>query len=130
MMLVSLAALIAALAVIVLVAVLVPAINEIRKTCVTVREFIVSAEDSLTPTLGELRKVVGDIRELTDAAADRRGDISALMTALGDTGENVSRLNSVIEGAVGIVEKPAMYMTGFKAAAQNILGHFTRKGGN
>ena len=53
MMLVSLAALVAALGVVVLVVVLVPAINEMKKTIVALREFIVNTESSLNPLLGE-----------------------------------------------------------------------------
>ena len=130
MMLVSLAALVAALGVIVLVAVLVPTINEVKKTTIAAREFIVSMENSLNPVLGELRKTLADVREMTDAAAARRDDITTLMSALGDTGESVHRLNGIIGGAVQVIEKPVMYWAGLKAAAQNILGHFTRKGGN
>ena len=130
MMLVSLAALVAALGVIVLVAVLVPAINEVKKTSIAVREFIVSMENSLHPVLGELRKTLADVREMTDAAAARRDDITTLMSALGDTGESVHRLNGIIGGAVQVIEKPVMYWAGLKAVTQNILEHFTRKGGN
>jgi|OpeIllAssembly_1097287.scaffolds.fasta_scaffold437571_2 uncharacterized protein YoxC len=130
MMLVSLAALVVALGVVVLVAALVPAINEVRKTSIALREFIVSTESSLNPVLGELRKTLADVREMTDAAAARRDDITTLMSALGDTGESVHRLNGIIGGAVQVIEKPVMYWAGLKAATQNILGHFTRKGGN
>ena len=130
MELVSLAALVAALGVVVLVAVLVPAINEVKKTSIAVREFIVNAENSLNPVLVELKQALTDVREMTDAAAARRDDITTLMSALGDTGESVHRLNGIIGGAVQVVEKPVMYWAGLKAAAQNILGHFNRKGGN
>jgi len=130
MMLVSVAALVAALGVVVLVAVLVPAINEVKKTSIAVREFIVNTENSLHPVLGELGKTLTDIREMTDAAAARRDDITTLMSALGDTGESVHRLNGIIGGAVQVIEKPVMYWAGLKAVTQNILEHFTRKGGN
>ena len=130
MMLVSVAALLIAVAMVVLVAVLVPAIAEVKKTSVAVRDFIVATENSLTPALGELRQALTDLREMTDAAAARRDDITTLMTALGDTGENVHRLNGILDGAVRAVEKPVMYWTGLKAAAQAIAGHFSRKGGN
>ncbi len=128
MMLVSLAALVAALGIVILVAVLVPAINEMKKTSSALREFIVNTESSLHPMLGELRKTLTDVRELADAAAARRDDITTIMSALGDTGQSVHRLNGIIEGAVQVVEKPVMYWAGFKAAAQNILGNFTKRG--
>ena len=130
MMLVSVAALVAALGVIVLVAVLVPAINEVKKTTIVAREFIVNTEIALQPILSELKKSLMDVREMTDAAAARRDDISTLMVALGDTGESVHRLNGIIGGAVQIMEKPVMYWAGLKAVTQNILGQLTRKGGN
>ncbi len=128
MMLVSLAALVAALGIVILVAVLVPAINEMKKTSSALREFIVNTESSLHPMLGELRKTLTDVRELADAAAARRDDITTIMSALGDTGQSVHRLNGIIEGAVQVVEKPVMYWAGFKAAAQNILDNFTKRG--
>jgi len=128
MMLVSLAALVAALGIVILVAVLVPAINEMKKTSSALREFIVNTESSLHPMLGELRKTLTDVRELADAAAARRDDITTIMSALGDTGQSVHRLNGIIEGAVQVVEKPVMYWAGVKAAAQNILDNFTKRG--
>ena len=130
MMLVSLAALVAALGIVVLVAALVPAINELKKTIIAVRELIVTTENSVQPVLIELRQAVTDVRKMTDAAAARHDDITILMTALGDTGESIHRLNGIIQGAVQAVEKPVMYWTGAKATVRSILGHFTRKGGN
>ncbi len=129
MMLVSLAALVVALGVVVLVAVLVPAVNELKKTIIALREFIVNTENSLHPALGELSKTLTDIREMADAAAARREDITTLLSALGDTGESIHRLNGIIGGAVQAAEKPVMYWAGVKAAAQNILGNITRKRG-
>lgn len=130
MTLVSVAALIVALAVIILIGVLIPVILELKRTTVTVREFIVRTEDALAPALAELRQTLTDVRVMTDAAASRRDDITTLMSAMGETGENIHRLNDILDGAVTVVEKPAMYWAGLKAAAQNIAGHFTRKGGN
>ncbi len=130
MMLVSLAALVAALGVVVLVVVLVPAINEMKKTIVALREFIVNTESSLNPLLGELGKTLADIREMADTAAARRDDITSLMSALGDTGESVQRINAILGGAVKAVEKPVMYWAGVKAVGRNILRNFTHKGGN
>jgi uncharacterized protein YoxC len=127
MMLVSLAALVAALGVVVLVAVLVPAINEMKRTIIALREFIVTTESSLNPLLGELGKVLTDVREMADAAALRRDDITTLMSALGDTGESVHKLNGIIGGAVRVVEAPVMYWAGVKAAALNIVGNIARK---
>lgn len=129
MELVSLAALVAALGFVILVAVLVPAINEVKKTSIAAREFIVTTENSLHPVLGELKKTLVDVREMTDAAAARRDDITSLMSALGNTGESVHRLNGIIGGAVQVVEKPVMYWAGLKAATQSILGHLTQKRG-
>jgi uncharacterized protein YoxC len=129
MLLVSLAALVAALGVVVLVAVLVPAIIELKKTTVALREFIVNMESSLHPALGELRKALTDVRELTDVAAARRDDITTLMSALGNTGESVQRLNGIIGGVVKVVEKPVMYWVGVKAAGLNILRNVTHKRG-
>ena len=130
MTLVSVAALIVALAVIILIAMLIPVITELKRTTIAIREFIVRTEDALTPTLGELRQALTDVRVLADTAAARCDDITTLMTALGESGESIHRLNDILDGAVNVVEKPAMYWTGIKAAAQNIAGHFTRKGGN
>jgi uncharacterized protein YoxC len=129
MMLVSLAALVIALGVVILVAVLVPAINEMKKTSIALREFIVATENSLHPVLGELSKTLSDVRELADAAAARRDDITTIMSALGDTGESVQRLNGIIGGVVRVVEKPVMYWAGLKAAALNIMGNITQKRG-
>lgn len=130
MMLVSLAALAVALGVVVLVAVLVPVINEVKKTVIVAREFIVSMDNSLQPMLLEMKRTLAGLSEMTDAAAMRKDDVTSFMTALGDTGENIHRVNSIIGGAVQVMEKPVAYWVGLKAATKNILGNFIRKGGN
>jgi len=129
MNLVAVAAAAAALAVVALVACLIPAILEMRKTLAALRNFIVSTEEKLEPALVEMREVLADLRVVTDATASKAEEVKTVMTALGDTGENIHRINGLISGAMDILHKPATFLTGAKATGKYILERMKKKGG-
>ena len=129
MNLLAVAALVAALAVVALVAFLIPAILEMRKTLVALRSFIVVTEEKLEPALVELREVLADLRVVADATASKAEEVKTVMTALGDTGENIHRINGLISGAMDILHKPAAFLTGAKATGKYILDRIKKKGG-
>ena len=125
----SVAAMMGALAVVVLVGFLIPALLEFRKTVVRLREFLERTEANLDPALRELRETMADLRVLADATASKADEVKTIMTALGDTGKNVHEINDVIGSVFKVFNKPAAYWTGAKAAGKFILDRMRKKGG-
>jgi uncharacterized protein YoxC len=129
MSLLALAAAAVALAVVVLVLFLIPTILEMRKALAALRSLIQVTEERLEPALVEMREVLADLRIVADATASRAEEVKTVMTALGDTGENIHRINGLISGAMDILHKPAALVTGAKAAGKYILDKMRKKGG-
>jgi len=127
MSIVSVAAVVVALAFVVLVAVMIPVLIEFKKTVVRFREFLEHAEAGIDPALKELGDALADVRTVADAAASRSEDVKALMTALGDTGKRVHSINTAVDGVVGILKRPASYFTGAKAAGKFLIDKLRRK---
>lgn len=126
---ISIAAAVAALAVLALVVVLIPVLLEFRKTVIRLRDFLETTEQNLDPALKELRETMADLRVLADATASKADDVKSIMSALGDTGKNVHELNDVIGSVFKAFNKPASYWTGAKAAGKFILDRMKKKGG-
>lgn len=56
-------------------------------------------------------------------------EVKNLMTALGDTGESVHKVNDLLSGAVSLARKPHTFWVGIKAAGKFILDQRKKKGG-
>lgn len=126
---VAVAAVVVAVAVVVLVFFLLPAILELRRTLETVRRFVATTEEKLEPALTEMYAVLADLRVVADATASKADEVKSVMTALGDTGENIHRINGMISGAMAVLHKPANLLTGVKASGSYLLERIRKKGG-
>ncbi|HWI40847.1 MAG TPA: DUF948 domain-containing protein [Verrucomicrobiae bacterium] len=111
----------AAAALVTLVIFLIPAVLELRRTLREARNLLVSTEKLLEPAILETREVLANLKTLTDATASRAEEVKTLMTALGDTGESVHKVNDLLSGALTIANKPATLWVGIKAAGKHIL---------
>jgi len=127
MEIVAIAALVVAIAFVALVCFLIPVLVELRKTAVVVRTSIHNAESQWQPVLTELRELTANLLILTDGIASKTDDVKYLMTSLGDTGRNISRINAVIGNVAGLLCTSSLWMTGFKAAGRYAIDRIAKK---
>jgi uncharacterized protein YoxC len=125
---VAIAALVIAIVFVVLAGFLIPALIEIRKTAVTVRTYITDVESQLQPILKELRELTTDLRTLADSVASRTDEVKTFMTAIGDTGRNISRINVAIGDVASIFFRSSLWITGLKAAGRYVINRIAKKG--
>jgi uncharacterized protein YoxC len=130
MEIIAIAAAVIALTFIVLVAFLIPALIEMRKTAVSVRTYVTDVETQIQPILKELRELTANLRVFTDAVASRSDEVNSFMVSLGDTGRNISKINIVVGEVAGLLCRSSLWLTGLKAAGQYAVGRILRKGGN
>jgi uncharacterized protein YoxC len=129
MVLINIAALVVAAAAVVLVAVLVPLIRELRQTAVTMREVALKIEGEVEPAIKELNKTLADLNVITSGAAERVDDIQCFMSAVGDTGRGLRIISSIVGGAAEAFTKSSLWLTGAKVAGSFVLDRFTKKRG-
>jgi uncharacterized protein YoxC len=130
MEIIAIAAAVIALTFIVLVAFLIPALIEMRKTAVSVRTYVTDVETQIQPILKELRELTANLRVFTDAVASRSDEVKSFMVSLGDTGRNIRKINVVVGEVAGLLCRSSLWLTGLKAAGQYAVGRILRKGGN
>ena len=126
-MLISLAVVIIAITVVVLVAFMIPAFIEIRKTVVSIREISVRSENELIPVLNELHKTLTAVKSLAEGAATKTEDVKSFLDALGDTGRNLRTINNVVGTVTGVLSSSSAWLVGAKVAGRFILERLSRK---
>lgn len=129
MTIIIISSVVAALAIVVVAVFMIPAIMEFRETVRIVRSTIIEVDKKLNPILEDVEKVAGNLKTITDATAAKMGKVEAMMAALGETGENVHKINSVISGLMLLYNRPATYWTGTKAAWKYVVERMKKKGG-
>lgn len=118
-----------ATAFVVLVVFLVRTLVEVRKTMVTAREFMTRLDTQLAPTLRETQDVIADLKVTAAGIASRVDDVQSAMTAIGDTGRNISRINCAVGEVADFLVRIALISTGVKAAGQYVVDRISRRRG-
>jgi uncharacterized protein YoxC len=120
-------AVVIAIIIVVLAAFMIPVLIEIRKTAAAVRSYITGLECDVKPVMKELRDLTANLADLTEGIASKTDEVKYFMTAVGDTGRNISRINVVIGEVAGLLSKSSLWMTGLKAGGRYVIERITKK---
>lgn len=123
----AIAALIAAIAVAVLVLVLIPAIRSIKKTADSVSGLAVLLTDELKPTIKELNQVLSELKTVGGGVAEHTDDVKRFMSALGETGTQISTINRSIGVVTSILNQAGAVATGAKVAGTYLLESYLKR---
>ena len=126
---VGIAAAVVAVTLVILAAFMIPAFIEMRKTAAELRKFIANTDSELNSVMKELRLALDDLKTVTGGMADKVDNVKSFMDAVGDTGRNLSTINSVIGVVAGVCSSSSVWMTGAKAAGRMIAEKLIRKRG-
>ncbi len=127
MSIVAVSAVVIAVTIVILAAFLIPALIEIRKSATAVRVYINYMESEVKPVLKEFRELAENLRVLTDGIASKTDEIRSFMTAVGDTGRNISRINIVVGEFAGLLTRSSLWVTGLKAGSRYVIDRITKK---
>lgn len=127
MVLINIAALIVAVAVVVLVAALIPLIRELKATSVALREFVVKVDSDIQPAIRELNTVLADLSLLTAGAAEKVEDVQCFMDAVGETGRGLRTISTVVSGVAGVFSRSSLWLTGAKVAGSYVFEKMIKK---
>ncbi len=128
MTIISLAAAVVAITMVVLAAVLIPAVIEIRKTAEATRDFISRTDAELKPILSELRATLVDLKALTGGIAENVDELKTFMGAVGETGRGLKTIGTIVGSVSGLLASSSLWLSGAKVAGKFLVEKFVKKG--
>lgn len=125
----AIAVVVMALALVVLVAFMIPTLIEIRKAAADLRGFVTQTGGELKPVLVELEKTLAELRMVTEAIAEKREDVQTFMEAVGDTGRNIRTINVAVGSVAHAAAASSLWLTGARAASKFLAERLIKKRG-
>ncbi len=129
MPLTGIALIIIAVAFFILVLVLIPTLTTIKRTATSVGELAEMVRSELKPTLHELSEVLAEMNKLGGGMAEHTDDVKRFMSALGETGVNMSTINRSVGVISGVLNTTSVWTTGAKVAGKYLLERYLKKRG-
>lgn len=123
----SIAALIAAVSVAVLVIFLIPAVQNIRKAAQSFAALSDLLTNELKPTIKELNQVLAELKTVGGGMAEHTDDVKRFMSALGDTGTQLSSINRSVGTVTGLLNQAGAVATGLKVAGTYLLESYIKR---
>lgn len=123
----ALAALIAALALAVLVLFLIPTILSVRRTAESVAGLADLLTSELKPTIKELNEVLAELKTVSKGLAEHTADVQRFMTALGETGDQMTTINRSMCLVTGMFGQASAWATGAKVAGKFLLDRYLNR---
>lgn len=129
MPLTGIALIIIAVAVCVLVLTMIPTIIAIKRTAASVGALSDMVQNELKPTLQELTGVLAELKTIGGGVAERTEDIKLFMSALGETGHNLSTINRTVGAVTGVLSATSAWATGARVAGKYLFQQYLKKRG-
>lgn len=129
MPLTGIALIIIAVALCILVLVLIPTILAVRRTVESVGALSDMVQQELKPTLQELTGVLAELKTVGGGVAEHTDDVKRFMTALGETGANLSTINRSVGTVTNVLSTTSVWATGVKVAGKYMFDRYLKKRG-
>ncbi len=118
-MIVEVAAILVAIAFAVLVGYLVPLLIQVRRTAAEAEQLVTKLNTDLPTLVTELRAMSQNLNDLTDQARGGVEHAAVLLHAVGEVGESVNQVHSLVRGSGGtLLANVASVVAGLRAAKQ------------
>ena len=129
MSLTGVALIIIAIALLILVLVLVPTILMVRRTTASVGALSDMVQNELRPTLRELTGILRELKTVGGGVAEHTDDVRRFMTALGETGSNLSSINRSVGTVTHVLNNASTWVIGARVAGKYVLDRYLNKQG-
>ena len=118
-----------AVSILILVLTLLPAILTMRRTAASVGSLYDMIQKELKPAIQELTSLLGELKTVSGGIAEHTDDVKRFMTALGETGTNLSTINRSVSVVTGVLNTTSAWATGAKVAGKYVLERYLKKRG-
>lgn len=125
----GIALIIIAVAFLILILALLPAIATIKRTSASVGSLSDMLQHELKPTIQELTAVLSELNTVGGGVAEHTDDVIEFMTALGKTGSNLRTINRTVDIVTGVLNTTSAWATGAKVAGRYVLEQYLKKRG-
>jgi uncharacterized protein YoxC len=129
MPLTGIALIIIAVALCILVLALIPTLLTVKRTYASVGELAEMVQRELRPTLQELTGVLSELKTVGGGLAEHAEDVARFMSALGETGTNLSAINRAVCVVSRVINATSVWSTGAKVAGKYMLDRYLKKRG-
>ncbi len=129
MPLTGIALIIIAVAIFILVLTLIPTLLAIKRTAASVGTLADMVQQELKPTLQELTGVLAEMKTVGIGVAEHTDDVKRFMSALGETGSNLSTINRSVGIVTGVLNTTSVWATGARVAGKYMLDRYLKKRG-
>ena len=129
MSLTGIALIIIAVAFLILVLTLLPAIMTIKRTAASVGSLSDMVQTELKPTIQELTAVLAELKTVGGGFVEHSDDLNRFMSALGETGTNLITINRTVGVVAGVLNTTSAWTTGAKVAGKYVLERYLKKRG-
>ncbi|MDA8429182.1 MAG: DUF948 domain-containing protein [Geobacteraceae bacterium] len=118
-----------AVSILILVLTLLPAILTMRRTAASVGSLYDMIQKELKPAIQELTSLLAELKTVSGGIAEHTDDVKRFMTALGETGSNLSTINRSVSVVTGVLNTTSAWATGAKVAGKYVLERYLKKRG-
>jgi len=118
-----------AASILILVVTLVPVILTVKRTAASVGSLYDMIQKELKPTLQELTALLVEMKTVSSGVAEHTDDVKRFMTALGETGTNLSTINRSVSIVTGVLGTTSAWVAGAKVAGKYVLEQYLKKRG-
>ena len=108
---------------------LIPALFAVKKAAISVGELAEMVQSELKPTLQELTSVLAELKTVGGGVAEHTDDVRRFMSAIGETGTNLSTINRSLSVVTGALNATTAWTTGAKVAGKYMLDRYLKKKG-
>lgn len=129
MSLTEIALIVIAVSIVILVLTLLPAIASFKRTTASVGSLSDMIQQELKPALQELTAVLTEMKTVGGGFVEHCDDLNRFMTALGETGINLTTLNRSVGVVAGVISATSAWTTGAKVAGRYLLERYLKKRG-
>jgi uncharacterized protein YoxC len=129
MSLTGIALIIIAVAFLILVLTLLPAIATVKRTAASVGSLSDMVQQELKPTIQELTAVLTELKTVGGGVVEHTDDVKRFMAALGETGTNLSTINRSVSFVTSMLTITSNWATGAKVAGRYLLERYLKQRG-
>ena len=127
---IEVAAVIIAVAFVVLVGYVVPAVIQVRKTATQAERLLSQINSELPEILTEIKQTNENVRAMSMQAREGVGRASVLMNAIGDVGETVNHVHGVLRGqGTTLMKNLASVLVGMRAVVLTLKNRAQKREG-
>ena len=129
MPLTGIALIIIAIALFILVLTLIPTLLTVKKTATSFGSLAEMVQSELKPTLQELTSVLAELKTVGGGVVEHTDDVKRFMSALGETGTNLSTINRSVGIVTGLLNTTSVWATGARVAGKYVIERYLKKRG-